>query len=102
MNIDYGVGIFVIFTIVMLMLSFLVAVKVQTYSIPWSVVSLVVAGIQLIRLIFFTPDEIVGSMRTSINMMLLIGIVSLTLGGIISIMQTKKRSNYSRSIEEIV
>lgn len=96
MNVDFGIGIFVMMTIVLLMIGFLAAVKLQTYSLKWSYISIGIGIFQFGRYLF-SPEEIVGTIKIYLDVMILLSIVFIITGAIICIIRTKQRTNYIKN-----
>ena len=95
-TVDYKIGVYVMLAIIISMVSFLAAVKVQNYSLRWSYVVIFIGIFQACRF-GFTPEEITGQLRTNLNIMLGISVISILIGGIISIIKTKRRRYYIKN-----
>ncbi len=90
MPVDYWIGIFIIITIAMLLLGFLTAVKVQSYSMVWSFAAVLLGIFQLSRLLF-APDIPSGSLNTFLFTVLIVSAVLCFAGGVISIRESRTR-----------
>ncbi len=86
-----GIGLLVILTIFLLLLGFLVAVKVSTYSEFWSYGAMGMGVFQVIR-IFFSNHNLQGSMATIMGIVLVASGVACIAGGLFSLKRTKQRS----------
>lgn len=93
MAVDYSIGFFIMITILISMLSFLTAVKLQTYSVAFSYVAIGIGLVQFIRFIF-SPPELEGDLKLYLTILILSSIVFILAGGITSIVRAKKRNNY--------
>ncbi len=91
MQVDYQVGIQVLIAIVSLLLGFLAAVKVERYSIPWCYVAIVIGVLQGLR-VLFTPELSEESPVFLLNMVLLISVLTVIMGGYYSLKLSKARS----------
>ncbi len=78
-----SLGVFVILTIVLLLLGFLVAVKVHMYSISWSYGAIVLGIFQISR-ILFTTNNLEGMTAVLMNGVLLSSGVLCAAAGLIS------------------
>ena len=92
MDKDLSVGIFVMMTIVLLLLGFLMVIKVRIYSMAWSVLAVCVGIFQFSRL-FFTPGNLEGAMALFMNIILIVSALFCISGGLVSVINTKKRSS---------
>lgn len=90
MDKDRGIGIFVMLTIALLLLGFLTAIKVRTYSLPWSIAALVMGLFQFSRL-FFTTVNFEGTVSLLLNLTLILSSVLCVAGGALSLIYTLKR-----------
>ncbi|MDC7242354.1 MAG: hypothetical protein PQJ50_18515 [Spirochaetales bacterium] len=87
-----SLGVFVILTIVLLLLGFLVAVKVHMYSISWSYGAIVLGIFQISR-ILFTTNNLEGMTAVLMNGVLLSSGVLCAAAGLISRRISIKRKN---------
>lgn len=91
-----AVGILIMFTIVFFLLGFLVAVKVQTYSLPWSIAAVGLGVLQLLR-VFMLPD---GPAKGGGSLLILLGSGMVCLAaGLYSVMSTSLRKRTVRELE---
>lgn len=93
MDVTYGLGIFIMLTILISMLSFLAAVKLQNYSIFWSYMSIGIGLAQIMKY-FLTPKEIEGDITLLLTVLIFASTVFIFAGAIISIIRTQKRLHY--------
>lgn len=91
MDKDYRIGGFVMLTIVLLLVGFLVAIKVRTYSISWSIAALFIGGFQFSRL-FFTTNNLEGISSLLLNIILILSSIFCVTGGIVSLVYTGRRN----------
>ena len=68
---DSSVGVFVMLTILLMLMGFLMAIKVKTYSILWSVFALIVGTFQIFRLLF-TTNNLTGLFGLVLNIVLVV------------------------------
>jgi len=87
---DSGIGIFVMLSIVLLLLGFLMAIKVRIYSLIWSVITIITGVFQFIR-IFFTQNNLDGALAIGVDIILIISGIICVSGGLISVKLTKIR-----------
>lgn len=93
MTVNYMLGIFIMITIFISMISFLTAVKLQTYSMTWSYIAIGIGILQGLKYVF-RPEEIVGTMETALTILVILSMVFIFIGAIISINRTKRRQAY--------
>lgn len=93
MAVDYSIGFFIMITIIISMLSFLTAVKLQTYSKAFSYVALGIGVLQLVRFVL-SPPEIEGELKVYLTILILGSIVFMLAGGMTSMVRATKRSKY--------
>jgi len=99
MTTNYTVGIFFITTIIVLMVGFLCAVKLMTYSIKYGYVAIILGFYQVFQ-IFTIPDVFQGSERLFMILVLIAAIISIVVSGVSSIVKTKQRTNYINMINK--
>lgn len=92
MDRDSTIGVFVMLTIVMLLLGFLMAIKVKIYSILWCYIAIGVGAFQTVR-VFFTINNVPGFFGMSLNVILVVSGVLCIIGGVISLNLTKLRQS---------
>lgn len=88
---DSRSGGFVMLTIVMLLLGFLIAVKLQIYSLPWGYVAIVTGVFQMSR-ILFTVNNYEGTAFFLLNTALIVSALICLSSGVLSIINTKLRN----------
>lgn len=97
MAVSFGLGIFIMLTILISMLSFLAAVKLQNYSMFWSYMSIGIGVVQMIKYLL-TPDEIEGSIKTMLTTLIFASTVLIIAGAVVSIIRTKKRQHFLKHL----
>lgn len=90
METNYEVGIFIMTTIILLLLGFLTAVKVQKYSMPFSFVAIIIGLFQFTRP-FFANNTASEGLTTTLNAFLILSGIVCVLGGIVSIRNARIR-----------
>ncbi|MDF2610302.1 MAG: hypothetical protein K0R92_1776 [Lachnospiraceae bacterium] len=93
MYIDYNIGIFTLYNIILTLLSFLAAVKLKKYSLNWAIFSLMICFLQVIRS-FRIPELKNSDMKQLIVILMLSSTVLLFLGGITTIAKVKVKKKY--------
>ncbi len=93
MTIDFYIGIFTMYNIMLTLISFLAAVKLKKYSSIWAIIALIISFIQFIRC-FKMPELKNEEMSLVIIVMMLVSAVLLLLSGIITLTKAKVRENY--------
>lgn len=92
MKVDYYIGIFIITTIVLSLISFLAAVKVRIYSQLWGYLSVGLGIFQISRFLL-NSDKFVG-INVLMNIILISSALCAIIGGVTSIVRAKKRTSY--------
>lgn len=87
---DQRIGIFVMLTIFLLLMGFLMAIKVRIYSLVWSIITITIGIFQLSRM-FFTVNNLEGSLEGMMNIVLVISAIFCICGGVVSVINTMKR-----------
>jgi len=90
MDTSYDVGIFIMITIMLLLVGFLTAVKVQNYSMVWSMVAIIIGLFQFSRLLF-TDNPVDGMFGSVLIIALVLSGIFCVLGGLVSIKNTQVR-----------
>ena len=93
MNLDAQLGFFVMLNIGLSLLAFLMAARQKVYDIRWGYVGITLALFQFARLLWI-PEEITGSMRLLLMVLLLATGVAALASSIICIRRTHERRNY--------
>lgn len=68
----YSVGLIILFNIFISLLLFLGAVRLKTYAKNWTYITTVVGVVQVIRAIFFIPENATGTAYLTLVLLLLI------------------------------
>jgi len=93
MEVNIRIGTFVMFNIILSLVSFLMAMKVKKYSVSWAYGSIIISIIQFIRS-FFMP-KLEDNQQNQIIMIIMIVSSGLILAsGIITIRKARTRLNY--------
>jgi uncharacterized membrane protein len=92
MNNDRSIGVFVMLTILLLLVGFLMAIKVRTYSMAWSVTCIFVGVFQATRF-FFTKSNLEGSTAILMQIILIVSALFCIGGGVLSVIKTTTRKN---------
>lgn len=93
MNVGFYIGLFIMTTIAVSMITFLAAVKVETYSLSWTYGAVGILVQQIIKFLL-TPSEMVDSTRLTLDVLILTSVVFITAGIIISFISISKRTNF--------
>ena len=78
----FNVGLIILFNIFISLLLFLTAVRVKSYTKPWTYVAVIVGGIQVIRAIFFIPENATTSKAVTLLVLLLVSAIALVVSAI--------------------
>ncbi|WP_058485789.1 hypothetical protein [Defluviitalea phaphyphila] len=89
MPVNLDIGIFVVITIILSLMGFLIAVKVRSYSLFWSYGSCVIGIIQLVRYFFD-----MGNIDIILSAYLIVSAICIILAGFVSIKRSKERISY--------
>ncbi len=73
----YDLGLIILFNIFISLLLFLTAVRVKTYNKNWTYVAAVVGAMQIVRSIFFIPDNAEGKQVVVLTILLLVSAILL-------------------------
>lgn len=94
----YRLGIFTMINILLLLLAFLLAVKVKTYSIMWSYIGFLVTFFQVLQMLsikcFLGKDP-----ELSMYIVLGLSVLFVALGSIISVKVSKERTQFMQEYE---
>ncbi|QUI24669.1 hypothetical protein HZI73_21240 [Vallitalea pronyensis] len=93
MTVDYNIGLFIIVTIVLSLISFLATIKIRSYSLLWSYLSGCIGIFQIVRF-FLMDNKFQGNLNIFLSVMLVISAVCAVAGGIISMIKTKQRTSF--------
>lgn len=88
---DLRIGTFVMLTIILLLMGFLMAIKVRIYSLTWSIITIVIGFFQFTRL-FFTVSNLNSFLAVVMNIVLVLSAIFCLSGGFISVINTNKRN----------
>lgn len=92
MDTSLAIGVFIMITIGMLLLGFLTAVKVQNYSMIWSVAAIFIGVFQFSR-IFFTTNTAENPLALVLDVLLIASAALFIAGGVVSVKNSKIRKN---------
>jgi hypothetical protein len=93
MEINIRIGTFVMFNIILSLVSFLMAMKVKKYSLSWAYGAVIISIIQFLRS-FFMP-ELADQLKNQMTMIIMIASAGLILAsGIVTIGKAKTRLNF--------
>lgn len=93
MTVGFYIGLFIMATILVSMTTFLAAVKIETYSLPWTYGAVGILVQQIIKFLL-TPSEMVGSTRLTLDVLILTSVVFIAAGIVISFINIGKRTNF--------
>lgn len=93
MYINFNIGIFTLYNIILTLISFLAAIKLKKYSLNWALFVFVISFLQVIRS-FRLPELKNADLKQLIIILMLSSTVLLFLGGITTISKFKVRKNY--------
>ena len=100
---NFGTAVEILLNIILMLVTFLAAERCKVYSKDWALITLVIAGIHVLR-IFWVPTQLVsngqlsGWQFTGIVFMLVASSVSLVLGSVITL---RKQSVLHKHLREI-
>lgn len=90
MKVNVRVSIFVLYNIVLSLLSFLLAMKVKSYSLGWGRFAIIVSISQFIR-VLIRPEITNVSVNRFIIILTILSAGCMMAGGIVAITKTKRR-----------
>ncbi|WP_461207099.1 hypothetical protein [Clostridium sp. DL1XJH146] len=90
MTVNFNIGVFILTTIALLLIGFLTAVKVQTYSISWCYVAIGLGIFQGSRILI--EKNII--MNFQMTIIIIVSSIICIFGGIISLNSANKRKKY--------
>jgi small-conductance mechanosensitive channel len=90
MKVNVRVSIFVLYNIVLSLLSFLLAMKVKNYSLGWGSFSIIISISQFIR-VLIRPEITNASVNQFIIILTILSAGFMMAGGIVAITKTKRR-----------
>lgn len=93
MNVDVMLGLEVALNIILSLIAFLMAVKQKSYALEWGYAGIGLAVLQLARLLWL-PEEIIGSLRVLMVVLLIASSVAAFAGSIICIKMSRQKINY--------
>ena len=93
MNVNAQLGFFVMLNIGLSLLAFLMAARQKVYDIRWGYVGIALALFQFVRVLWI-PEEITGSMRLLLVLLLIATGVAAFASSVICIRRTQERRNY--------
>lgn len=93
MAVDFQVGTFIMLNIVLSLVSFLMAVRQKAYAIQWGYVGVALGVFQLTRLLWI-PEELTGSLRILLIVLLLITGGFAIAGSVICIKRSQERQKF--------
>ena len=92
-DVDYGLGLFIMLNIILSLISFLVAVRQKQYAFRWGIFGIAVAVFQLVRLVWI-PEEIVDPLRFQLRAILVVTSVFAFVGSFICLKRSRERQEY--------
>ena len=93
MPVDMNVGIFVMYNIVVSLLAFLASTKMRTYNKSWGYAGLVIAVVQLFRIIRL-PDVYETGFYMTLVAMIVLSAVFMIAGSLITIRRSTIKNEY--------
>jgi len=93
MNVDFGLGIFIMVNILLSLLSFLVAVRQKVYMLKWGIIGAALAVFQLVRLAWI-PEEIITPLRFQLMALLIVSSMCAFTGSFFCLKRTRERETY--------
>lgn len=98
-NPDFKLGLFIMVTIVIFLLGFLAAIKVQRYSRNWSIFAVLLGIYQLTRLTYY-GNELTKVDSRIISLLIIVSAVACIAGGVISYINTARRLEFIKNSTE--
>lgn len=93
MTINIRVGSFILFNIILSLISFLLSIKVKKYSVNWAIFGICIGALQSVR--SFTlpqlPNE--GTNKLLVTLSIISSVLAIT-GGIVTIIKGKLRNRF--------
>ena len=93
MNVDSGLGIFIMLNIFLSLFAFLMAVRQKVYAVQWGYAGIALALFQFVRLLW-VPEEITGSLNIFLLILLVLTGISAFAASIICIKRSQERQNF--------
>lgn len=93
MAVTVQLGFFVMINIALSLVAFLVAVRQKLYLIRWGYLGIGLALFQIARL-FTIPEEIIGSPRLILQILLVLTAIAALAGSVICIQRARERQQY--------
>lgn len=91
MDKDSQIGIFVMLTIFLILLGFFLAIKLKTYSVKWSYLTIIIGIFQGTRIVF-TANNTEGALSLVLDLVLMLSALLCITGGVISLRKSKIRN----------
>jgi len=98
MPIDLNIGIFVMYNILLSLVTFLASTKMKIYKINWGYAGLVIAAIQILR-IFRIPEGYSANFEMSLKALVIGSAIALAMGSVITIRRSAIKNKYEASLE---
>jgi hypothetical protein len=93
MTINIRVGSFILFNIVLSLISFLLSIKLKKYSVNWAIFGLVIGALQVVR--SFTLPQLPNEGTNKLLVVLsIISSAFIIMGGIVTIIKGKRRNRF--------
>ena len=93
MTINIRVGSFLLFNIVLSLISFLLSIKLKKYSVNWAIFGLVIGALQVVR--SFTLPQLPNEGTNKLLVVLsIISSAFIIMGGIVTIIKGKRRNRF--------
>lgn len=93
MTINIRVGSFILFNIILSLISFLLAIKVKKYSINWAILGVCIGALQGVRSYTLPQLPSVGTNKLLVALSI-ISSVLVIMGGIVTYIKGKRRSRF--------
>lgn len=98
MPIDLNIGIFVMYNILLSLITFLASTKMKVYKKKWGYAGVVIAVIQLFRVLNI-PEGYTPGFEASLKAMVIGSAIVLVVGSVITIRRSAIKSKYEASLE---
>lgn len=102
---DFDIAIEILINIVLLLLTFLTAERCKYYQKKWGIVSFVIAGVHVLRILYVPKSLLALGQITSgqfaiIVLLLIVSAASLVFGGVLTIIRSNILTNHLKEIGE--
>lgn len=98
MPVEFSLGVFVMFNIVLSLTGFLASTKMKVYLIKWGYFGVVLSIVQVVR-VMNIPEGYEANLNTALVALVLTSAASLLAGSIVTIIKSGKKTAYENSLK---